>query len=217
MMRVRTMPGQRQLTPTEDPASRSSLNMVSATAMAACLLVLYGAAPGNEVSPAIDAVITMWPSSCALMWGRNAAMPWMMPNRFTPSVQVQSASVSVSMGPFPPATPALRHTTCTFPNVSKARAASACTDAPYAEHLGAVRLQFGDRDVERRRLDIGHDDVHAGARQSVGEGTAHAARSARDDRSLAYERIHVRPPRRPRAAYSSSSACSTTSFSAGWM
>ena len=57
-------------------------------------------------------------------------MPWITPQRLTPSVHAQSASVSVHIGPALPPTPALLQTTCAAPKCSTVRAASAATAAP---------------------------------------------------------------------------------------
>ena len=51
------------------------------------------------VSPAIDAVLTMWPSSPpASMRGRKARTPWITPQRLTPITHCQSASVCSCTG-----------------------------------------------------------------------------------------------------------------------
>src|SRR5882724_722079 len=69
------------------------------------------------------------------MRGTNASTPWMTPQRLTPSTHCQSRCVAVSRPP-QAATPALLQSTCTAPNVSKARAASACT---WASSVTSVR------------------------------------------------------------------------------
>src|SRR6267378_1705906 len=62
----------------------------------------------------------------AIMRGTKASTPWMTPQRLTPRTHCQSRCVAVSSAPHA-ATPALLQRTCTAPNASKARAASACT------------------------------------------------------------------------------------------
>ena len=175
-MRVRTMPGHRQLTPTDDPESRSSANIVSAIAIAACFVVLYGAAPGNDVSPAIDAVMTTWPSPCSLRCGRNDEMPWMIPQMFTPKAHCQSAADRVSIGPLPPATPALRQTTLTWPNSRDALARRAPRMSAlerhvraHADRVRAAGSELLDRSVERSLLDVRQHHVHAGLREAFRE------------------------------------------------
>src|SRR2546425_374298 len=59
----------------------------------------------------------------------------MTPQRLTPSTHCQSRCVAVSSPP-QAATPALLQSTCTAPNVSKARAASVCT---WASSVTSVR------------------------------------------------------------------------------
>src|SRR5436309_2946015 len=104
---------------------------------------------GAEVSPAIEAVLTTWPSPCSTRRGTKARTPWMTPQRLTPITQAQSRSVSVHMGP-PAATPALLHTTWAVPNSSKVRAARASTDSPFET---SVRTGSTVAPVSARRLD----------------------------------------------------------------
>ncbi len=131
-MRVRTKPGQSTLTRTGEAAISRSRASTSERATTACLVATYGPISAGERSPAIDAVFTTCPSPCATIPGTNARTPWMTPHRLTPSVHSQSAALSVHIGPAPPPTPALLHTTCTAPKRSTARAASASTEAPSA-------------------------------------------------------------------------------------
>src|SRR5438093_2123385 len=73
------------------------------------------------MSPAIEAVLTMCPSLFrAVIRGTNASMPWITPQRFTPSTHCQSRCVAVSSPP-QTATPALLQRTCTAPKDSHAR------------------------------------------------------------------------------------------------
>ena len=83
-MRVFTTSGHSTETPIAAFFAASSRWSVSASASTACLLITYGAQNGVEVSAAIDAVITMWPSSpCASWSGVNARTPWITPQTFT--------------------------------------------------------------------------------------------------------------------------------------
>src|SRR5690349_15159275 len=109
MMLVLTKPGHTTDTPMPLwPARSSSLARHSEIATTACLVAVYGASHGVEVRPAIDAVLTTWPSSpLATSAGRNARIPWITPHRLTSSVHRQSASDRVQIGPVPPPTPAL--------------------------------------------------------------------------------------------------------------
>ena len=56
------------------------------SASTACLLMWYAAAYGFAVNAAIDAVLTMCPSSPrSSMIGTNVRMPWIAPHMLTPS------------------------------------------------------------------------------------------------------------------------------------
>ncbi len=76
---VCTKPGQSALTRTGEPLACSSMNRPSLSATTADLVTLYGAAPGTATRPAIDAVLTMWPTPWSSMIGRKARMPWTTP------------------------------------------------------------------------------------------------------------------------------------------
>src|SRR5258708_5550202 len=66
-------------------------------------------------------------------------MPWMTPQRLTPSTHSHWACVSVAIGP-PPPTPALLHTTCTAPKRSTLLTASSSTDSAEDTSVGTVRV-----------------------------------------------------------------------------
>src|SRR5207245_164622 len=79
------------------------------------------------MSPAIEAVLTMCPPSPpAIIRGTNVSMPWITPQRLTPSTHCQSRCVARSSPPHA-ATPALLQRTWTTPNACQARSASAWT------------------------------------------------------------------------------------------
>src|SRR6185436_2113907 len=79
------------------------------------------------MSPAIDAVLTMCPGTCwAIIRGTNVSMPWITPQRLTPTAHSQSRWVADSSPP-QRATPALLHSTWTAPISANARSASAWT------------------------------------------------------------------------------------------
>ena len=86
---------------------------------------------GMEVSPAMEAVLTMWPSPWAMNSGVNARIPWITPQRLTPSTHCQSSSVCSHTGP-PAETPALLQITWAVPKRSTARSRSASTWAASA-------------------------------------------------------------------------------------
>ena len=87
---------------------------------------------GGLSSPAIDAVLTMWPSNpgsacaAASIIGVKQRMPCTTPIRFTPSTHSQSFNVFSQIRP-PHATPALLNTKCGTPKRACVAAASACT------------------------------------------------------------------------------------------
>src|SRR3978361_904538 len=83
---------------------------------------------GGDVSPAIDAVLTMWPSPCSSSRGVNDRMPWMTPHRFTPSTHSQLSTVVSQVRP-PDETPALLQMTCAAPYASSAASRSLSTSA----------------------------------------------------------------------------------------
>src|SRR5262245_60416874 len=83
--------------------------------------------PGPVSKPAIDAVLTMWPSPpCASRRGMKVRIPWMTPQRFTPSTHSHSSTDRSHASP-PTPTPALLQITWTAPKVSTVRRASAST------------------------------------------------------------------------------------------
>src|SRR5437764_14635025 len=60
-------------TPYALASSRNDMDMPTT----ACFTVTYGAMYAGAVSPAIDAVLTMWPERRLAMTGYAAWMPWM--------------------------------------------------------------------------------------------------------------------------------------------
>ena len=73
---------------------------------------------GAVVRPAIEAVLTMCPSSPpASMRGTKARTPWITPQRFTPITHCQSASECSWTAPIT-ATPALLQTTWAAPKAA---------------------------------------------------------------------------------------------------
>ena len=97
-------------------------------------------------------------------------------------------------------TPALLHSTWTAPKWSIAAVASASTSASlrhvgaHADGLVTGRGQLVDGAVERRLVDLGGDDAHAGAGERPGHAQTHAGPGARDDGDLALELFHERTP-----------------------
>ena len=117
-MFVSMSPGQTTDTPIGEPVTWASLYMASESATTPCLVTSYTDMNGAVVRPAIDAVLTMWPSSPpASMRGRKARTPWITPHRFTLMTHCQSASVCSCTAPIT-ATPALLHSTCAAPKAS---------------------------------------------------------------------------------------------------
>src|SRR3990170_3495387 len=128
-MRVFTTAGQSTDTFTLEPVSASSWCKDSDRATTACLLAQYIASQGRVCSPAPDAVFTTWHSSpCSSITGTKARIPWITPQRFTPSTHSQSFSVFCHVTP-PTPTPALLHRTWTAPIVSTVNLASASTSS----------------------------------------------------------------------------------------
>ena len=134
---------------------------------------------GAVSSPAIDAVLTMWPSSpCSSIRGTNARTPCTTPIRLMPSVQSQSASDpsharSRSVAAVA-ATPALLNSTWTLPNVLNAasarssdRAAADETSVAHGEHAAALRLDRRLGGGERLGLDVGEHELHPGVGEAV--------------------------------------------------
>ena len=116
MMLVSISPGQTTETPIGAPVVVSSLYIDSESATTPCLVTSYTDMNAEVVSPAIDAVLTKWPSSPpASIRGRNARTPWITPQRLTLITHCQSASVCSWTAPIT-ATPALLHTTWAAPN-----------------------------------------------------------------------------------------------------
>ena len=88
---VRTKPGQRTETPI--PRGANSRRKPSERATTPYLLTLYDVEP-REISPAIEAVDTMWPPSpCCSINGPKISMPQTTAIRLTPIVHSQPPSV----------------------------------------------------------------------------------------------------------------------------
>ena len=87
--------------------------------------------------PAIDAVLTMWPSydgsfaAASSIIGVKTRMPWATPMTLTPSTQAQSAAVFSQIRP-PAPTPALLKTMFGAPKRAFVAAPSASTSAAWA-------------------------------------------------------------------------------------
>src|ERR1043166_1763540 len=86
--------------------------------------------PGGEMRPATEAVLTMWPSSCAIRRGAKALMPCTTPRRLTPRIHSHSASLVSHTGP-DNATPALLQTTCTLFSSAATRLAKRFTSPDF--------------------------------------------------------------------------------------
>ena len=184
-----------------EPAVCSSRYRPSLRATTPCLLTPYGTAPGSAVRPAIDAVLTMCPSPCSVMIGRNARTPWITPYRLIPSTQSHSVSGPVHALPLP-ATPALLHSTWAAPKRSSVRRArsstcSACEASQWTARTSPrARCELG---FDRRQLgvvDVGEHDVHPLGREPLGERPTDPAARAGDDSDLARQRVHAGAPRR---------------------
>ncbi|KAF1040252.1 MAG: hypothetical protein GAK34_03073 [Delftia tsuruhatensis] len=86
---------------------------------------------GGASSPAMLAVLTMWPSkdgsalAASSIMGVNSRTPWITPQRLTPSTHCQSSSVFSQTSP-PAPTPALLNTKCGAPNCWRTSSARAC-------------------------------------------------------------------------------------------
>src|SRR5688572_10367071 len=113
-MPVGTYAGHSTETPTCESRSRRSWCSDSDSATTACLVTLYAPEPGGEIRPDTEAVLTIWPSSCAIRCGTKARTPCTTPHRLTPRIHCQSATVFSHTAPSGE-TPALLHTTCTPP------------------------------------------------------------------------------------------------------
>ena len=85
----------------------------------------------------MEAVIRTWAPSAARIRGTKERTQWTAPKRLTPKVQRQSSS-GVSMSGATVITPALLHSRWTAPNASKARSASASTEAGSATSVRAA-------------------------------------------------------------------------------
>ena len=118
MILVLMRPGQTTDTPIGTPVTANSLNIDSDSATTPCLVTSYTDMNCAVVRPAIDAVLTMCPSSPpASMRGRNSRTPWITPQRFTLMTHCQSARVCSCTAPIT-ATPALLQSTWAAPNAS---------------------------------------------------------------------------------------------------
>ena len=70
------------------------------------------------ISPATEAVLTMWPSPCSMKRGMKVRVPWMTPQRFTSMTHCHSRSDSSQGARVEPETPALLQTTWAAPKRS---------------------------------------------------------------------------------------------------
>ena len=183
-IRVRTQPGHSTDTFTCGAIIAISWCSVSDSATTACLLALYGPMNGPATRPAIDAVFTTCPSSCCMRIGTNARMPWITPQRLTPSTHSHVESGASHDSP-PAPTPALLHAMWIAPKRSTAASAErlhlrrVADVGAHADHLGARRLELRDRVVERGLLDVAEHDLHALGRERRREREPDAARAAR--------------------------------------
>ena len=141
--------------------------------MTAALLAAYTDAAGiGAIPPSPDDVFTTWPGSPdSIMRGTNASTPCTTPITLTPCTHFQSLTVVSHTFADGAPTPALLHSTWHAPNSSKVRFASASTDAASDTSVRtpitarrARRAPAVDA-VERRLLDVGHDDAHAFGRE----------------------------------------------------
>ena len=115
----------------------------------------------------------------------------MTPHRFTSSTHFQSASVRSAIWP-PPPTPALLQSTCTVPK----RSHDVIGEGLHRRRIADIGLHTDDaeltgRRLERGRLDVGDDDLHAIRGEPGGHRPPDATRPAGDDRDLAFEVAHV--------------------------
>src|SRR3954467_12657337 len=92
----------------------------------ACLVEQYGPRRGVDTKLAPEPVFTMCPSPSSIMRGTKLRRPFITPKRLTPTSQRKSSSEKSQMRPTGE-TPALLHSRCTAPKVSKAKSASSCT------------------------------------------------------------------------------------------
>ena len=91
------------------------------------------------LTPTIEDVFTTCPSPCSIIRGTNARIPWITPQRFTPSTQAQSSVRNFHERP-KVLTPALLHSTCTAPKRSKEASASAWTEASSETSVGTASV-----------------------------------------------------------------------------
>src|SRR3954447_19850452 len=102
------------------------------------------------LSPAMLAVLTMWPSPWRTRIGRNARIPCTTPQRLTPRTHSHAES-GPNHGSVRLLTPALLQTTWTDPNRSSAAAARAATAALWLTGVGRPASQRPGRRCFARR------------------------------------------------------------------
>src|SRR5919202_6367418 len=143
----------------------------------------------------MDAVLTMCASCpCANISGTKTCIPWITPQRLTPRIQAQSASLTSQIAPLTP-TPALLKSRCTPPNAAMVFSASVATSAARDTSVGTAstgvrcfQLLRGHR--QRGLIHVGQHQAHALACTTFGEAPANAARRTGDDRDLIRECLH---------------------------
>ena len=129
----------------------------------------------------MEAVLTMWPRSPpAIMRGTNASMPWITPQRLTPSTHCQSRCVAVSSPP-QAATPALLQSTWTAPK-RRPRPLGQGPDlaqigdvGPDRQRVDAVAARLAGDALHRGLVEIGDDHPGALAGQGQRQGPADPA------------------------------------------
>ncbi len=182
---VLTNPGHSALTLTGDPDAASSRNSPSLSATTPCLVTLYGAAPGSAVSPAIDAVLTMWPTTLLLHDRQERA------DAVDDAVQVDADHPLPQLDRIAP-----RVADAEDPGVVAQHVRGAETidgelgelvDRGFrrgvADHGGDVGTGLAEApfDVAQlRRVDVGEHDAHPLRNEALGEGQADAGGTSRD-------------------------------------
>src|SRR5438876_1459938 len=141
MMLVLTKPGQRTDAFTFAPTIASSWCSDSVIVTTANFVAWYTAPRGSERCPAIEAVLTTCPSvSCWSRMGTKVRMPWITPQRLTPSTHCQFSRVCCHERRKSPPTPALLQTTCTAPKASSVFSARASTSAARVTSVRTVSV-----------------------------------------------------------------------------
>ena len=147
---------------------------------------------GPATRPAIDAVFTMWPAACCIRIGTNARIPWITPQRLTPSTHSQVSTWRLPRQSARADTGVVAHDVDAAEPRRPSASASACTCAASVTSVTTpststpAASRFATAASSAARFDVADDDLHAFARaKRRGEREADPARAAGDDRDLA--------------------------------